>query len=133
MKRLLSLALFAVLATTAVSCADSTGPGTAIAGTYTLRSVGGTPMPVQFTTYRVISSEITLDAAGNYSSFTTEQDNFGTQNSYRIDGYWTVSGNEISLYDQNAPAYPYVGAISNRTITIYANYSGSGYDEVYSK
>jgi hypothetical protein len=132
-KRLLSLALFTVLATTAVSCTDSTGPGTAVAGTYTLRSVGGTPMPVQFTTYRVISSEITLDATGNFSSFTTEQDNFGTQTSYRIDGYWTVSGNQISLYDQNDPNFPYVGSITNSTITIFGGSSGSGYDEVYSK
>jgi hypothetical protein len=132
-KRLLSLALLAALTTGAVSCADSTGPGTAVAGTYTLRSVGGTQPPVQLSSYQIISSQIVLDAAGNYSGFTTERDNFGTQNSYRIDGYWSVSGNQIYLYDQNDPNFPYVGTIDNDTIVIYANNSGSGYDEIYSK
>jgi hypothetical protein len=131
-KRLLSLALFAVLATTAVSCADSTGPGTAIAGTYTLQSVGGVQPPVQLNGYQVISSQIVLDAAGNYSSFTTERNNLGTQ-TYEIDGYWTVSGNQIFLYDQNFPTDPYIGQISNNTIIIYANNSGSGYDEIYAR
>jgi hypothetical protein len=131
-KRLLSLALLAVLATGAVSCADSTGPGSAIAGTYTLQSVGGTQPPVQLVGYQVISSEMVLDAAGNYSSFTTERDSFGTQ-TYRIDGYWSVSGNQIYLYDQDFPNDPYIGEISNSTITIYANNSASHYDEVYSK
>jgi hypothetical protein len=132
-KRLLSLALLAVLATGAVSCADSTGPGTAIAGTYTLRSVGGTQPPVQLSGYQIISSQIVLDAAGNYSGFTVERDNFGTQTSYRIDGYWSVSGNQIYLYDQNFPNDPYVGSIDNDTIVIYSNDSGSGYDEIYQK
>jgi hypothetical protein len=131
-KRLLSLALLTVLATGAVSCADSTGPGTAVAGTYTLRSVGGTQPPVQLTGYQVISSEIVLDDAGNYSSFTTERDNLGTR-TYRIDGYWSVTGNQIYLYDQNFPNDPYIGQISNNTIIIYANNSGSGYEEVYSR
>lgn len=133
MKRLLSLALFAVLATTAVACTDSTGPGSAVAGTYTLRSINGVQPPVQLTGYQVISSQIVLDAAGNYTGFGTEVDNFGLQTNYRIDGYWTVSGNQISLYDQRQPNFPYIGTIANGTITIYAAYSGSGYDEVYSK
>jgi hypothetical protein len=132
-KRLLSLALFAVLATGAVSCSDATGPGNAVAGTYTLRSVGGVQPPVQLPGYQVIGSQIVLDAAGNYSGFNTERDNFGTQTTYRIDGYWTVSGNQIYLYDQTQPNFPFVGTISNDTIVIYANNSGSGYDEVYSK
>jgi hypothetical protein len=132
-KRLLSLALFAALATTAVSCTDSTGPGSSIAGTYTLRSIGGVQPPVQLSGYQVVSSQIVLDAAGNYAGFTTEVDNLGRQTSYRIDGYWTVSGNQIYLYDQTQPNFPYVGTITNSTITIYAANSGSGYDEVYSK
>ncbi|NUO40078.1 MAG: hypothetical protein HOQ19_14370 [Gemmatimonadaceae bacterium] len=133
MKRLLSLALLAVMATGAVSCADSTGPGSAIAGTYTLRSVGGVQPPVQLSGYQVISSQIVLDAAGNYTGFTTERDNFGTQQSYRIDGYWSVTGNQIYLYDQTQPNFPYIGVINGDTIVITANNSSSGYDEVYTK
>ena len=133
MKRLLSLALFAVLATGAVSCADSTGPGGAIAGTYTLQSVGGITPPVQFVGYQVVGSQIVLDASGNYTSTTTERDNFGALTNYRIDGYWSVSGNQIYLYDQNDPNFPYIGTIDNNTIVIDHNYSASGEDEVYSK
>jgi hypothetical protein len=132
-KRLLSLALLTVLATGAVSCTDSTGPGSAVAGTYTLRSVNGVQPPVQLSGYQVISSQIVLDAAGNYSGFTTERDNFGTQTNYRTDGYWTLTGDQIYLYDQTQPNFPFVGTINNNTIVIYANNSGSGYDEVYSK
>jgi hypothetical protein len=132
-KRLLSLALLTVLATGAVSCTDSTGPGSAVAGTYTLRTVGGVQPPVQLSGYQVLGGQIVLDASGNFSSVTTERDSFGTQNSYRMDGYWTLSGNQIALYDQTNPNFPYVGTIDNNTIVIYANNSGSGYDEVYSK
>lgn len=133
MKRLLSLALLAVMATGAVSCSDSTGPGSAIAGTYTLRTIGGTQPPVQLASYTVIGSQIILDAAGNYTGLTTERDNFGVQSNYRIDGYWSVTGNQIYLYDQTQPNFPFVGTISNNTITIAANNSGSGYEEIYVK
>jgi hypothetical protein len=132
-KRLLSLALLAVLATTAASCADTTGPGSAIAGTYTLRSIGGTPPPVQLSGYQVLGGRIILDEAGNYTGITTVRLNTGAQFDDRIDGYWTVSGNQISLYDRTAPDFPYVGNITNSTITILAFNSGSQYDEVYSK
>ena len=133
MKRLLSLALLAVLATGAVSCADSTGPGSAIAGTYTLRSVGGVQPPVQLSGSRVIGAQIVLDAAGYFPGLTPEQDNFGAQSNYRIDGYWSVTGNQIYLYDQTQPNFPFVGTISGNTLTITADNSGSGYDEVYTK
>ena len=133
MKRLLSLALFTVFATSAVACNDTTGPGSAIAGTYTLRTVGGTAVPVQLSGYQVIGGQIFLDANGNYTGITTIRPNTGAQYDDRIDGYWTVSGNQINLYDQTDPNFPYVGNISNNTITILAFNSGSGYDEVYSR
>jgi hypothetical protein len=132
-KRLLSLALFAVLATGTVSCTDSTGPGSAIAGTYTLRTVGGTQVPVQLSGYQVIAGQIYLDANGDYTGITTIRQGGGTQFDDRIDGYWSVSGDQINLYDQTDPDFPYVGTISNNTITILAFNSGSGYDEVYSR
>jgi hypothetical protein len=132
-KRLLSLALFAALATTAISCSDSTGPGTAVAGTYTLRSIGGVNPPVTLGSFQVLGGQILLDANGNYTGITTLRQNGGAQFDERIDGYWTVSGNQISLTDQTDPNFPYVGTITNTTITILAFNSASGYDEVYSK
>lgn len=133
MKRLLSLALFAVLATSAVSCTDSTGPGSTIAGTYTLRTVGGTQVPVQLSGYQVMGGQIFLEDNGNFTGITTIRLNTGAQFDDRIDGYWTVTGNQISLYDRADPNFPYVGNITNNTITILAFNSGSGYDEVYSR
>jgi hypothetical protein len=132
-KRLFRLALFAALATTAVSCTDSTGPGSAIAGTYTLRSIGGTAPPVLVNGYTVIAGQITLDAAGNFTGITTMQQSNGVQFDDRIDGYWTVSGNQIALYDQLDQNNPYIGTITNNSITILAFSSGSQFDEVYTK
>jgi hypothetical protein len=132
-KRLFRLALFAALATTAVSCTDSTGPGSAVAGTYTLRSIGGIQPPVLVNGYTVISGRITLDAAGNYSGVTTLQQPNGAQFDDRIDGYWTVSGNQIALYDQLDQNNPYIGNITNSSITILSYNSASGADEVYTK
>jgi hypothetical protein len=132
-KRLLSLALLAALATTAVSCSDSTGPGSAIAGTYTLRSIDGVQIPVQLSGYQVLGGQIVLDAAGNYAGITTIRQTNGFTFDDRIDGYWTVSGNQINLYDESDPSFPYIGTITNNSITILAFNSGSGYDEVYTK
>jgi len=132
-KRLFRLALFAALATTAVSCTDSTGPGSAIAGTYTLRSIGGTAPPVLVNGYTVIAGQITLDAAGNFTGITTLRQSNGVQFDDRIDGYWTVSGNQIALYDQLDQNNPYIGTITNSSITILAFSSGSQFDEVYTK
>lgn len=134
MKRLLSLALFAALATSAVACNDSTGPGNSVAGTYTLRSIGGVNPPVVVGAYQVLGGQIVLDAAGNYSGITTLRTlSNGSQFDETITGYWTVSGNQISLTDQAQPNQPYLGTITNSTITILAYNSASGQDEVYSK
>ena len=134
MKRLLGLALFAAFATSAIACNDTTGPGNAVAGTYTLRTIGGVTPPITVSGYTVLGGQIILDAAGNYTGVTTLRTlGGGSQFDERIDGYWTVSGNQIQLYDQTQPNLPYVGTITNSTITILAFNSASGADEVYSK
>lgn len=133
MKRLLVLALSLVLGVTAAACTDSTGPGNAVAGTYTLRTIGNAPPPVTVGAYEVLAGRILLDANGNYSGITTLRASGGLPFDDRIDGYWTLSGSQISLFDQLDPNYPYIGSIDNSTITISAFNSASGYDEVYSK
>lgn len=133
MKRLLVLALFLALGFTATACTDSTGPGDAVSGTYTLRTIGGAAPPVTIGNFEVIAGRIILDRNGNYSGITTLRQSGGSQFDDRIDGFWTVSGNQIYLTDQFDQNNPYIGTVSNRTITISGFNSGSGYDEVYSK
>ena len=133
MKRLLVLALSLALGFTATACTDSTGPGDAISGTYVLQTIGGATLPVTLGNEQVIAGRIILDRNGDYLGITTLRQNGGSQFDDRIDGYWTVSGNQIYLTDQFDPSRPYIGIVSNRTITISGFNSGSGYDEVYSK
>ena len=142
MKRLLSLALFAALAASAVSCSDSTGPGDSLAGTYTLRSINGVTPPV--VTYQdasvreeVVSGQILLDAAGNYQGTTRYRDTYTGSQPQLVDdvttGYWTLSGNQIALTDQDYPNDPFYGTVSGNTITLVDNSGGINFTLVYSK
>ena len=133
MKRLLVLALSLAIGFTATACSESTGPGDALSGTYMLRTIGGAAPPVTLGTFEVIAGRIILDANGNYVGITTLRRSGGSTFDDRIDGYWTVSGNQIYLTDQFDPNNPYIGTVSDRTITISGFNSGSGYDEVYSR
>ena len=126
MKRLLVLALTIAFGLGATSCSDSTGPGSNLAGIYTLRSVNGVTPPVtldQFGTYRleVLAGEIQLDANGNYQGTTRYRETSGAfQEIYDdvIVGYWTLSGNQIALTDINFPNDPYIGTIDGNSITL---------------
>jgi hypothetical protein len=141
-KRLLSLALFAALATSAISCSDSTGPGDSLAGTYTLQSVNGLTPPVIISqdaslTSEVVSGQLVLDAAGNYQGVTRFRDTFTGSQPQLTDettiGFWTLSGNQIALTDRNFPNDPFVGVVSNNTITLTDNSTGDNFTLVYSK
>ena len=142
MKRLLSLAMFFALATAAVSCTDSTGPGDSLAGTYTLRTVNGATPPVlvyQDASVRseVVSAQIVLDAAGNYQGTTRYRDTYTGQQPQLVDdviiGYWTLSGNQLQLTDRDFPNDPYLATVSGGTITLSDFTTSSGYVLVYSK
>ena len=104
-----------------------------MSGTYVLRTIGGAAPPVSIGNLEVIAGRLILDRNGDYAGITTLRQNGGSQFEDRIDGYWTVSGNQIYLTDQFDQNNPYIGTVSNRTITISGFNSGSGYDEVYSK
>ena len=143
MKRLLVLALGLALGTTATACVDSTGPGSAVAGTYFLRSINGS-QAFPITVYQdasvrseVVSGQIVLDANGNYQGTTRYRDTYFPSQPILVDesifGYWTLSGNQISLTDQNFPQDPYIGAVSGNTITLTDYSTGSAYTLVYSK
>jgi hypothetical protein len=142
MKRLLVLALTLAFGLGATSCSDSTGPGSAVAGVYTLRNVNGITPPVtiyQDATFRVdvLAGEIVLDANGNYQGTTRYQefDRGIAQQPYNetIVGYWTLSGNQIALTDRDYPNDPYIGTIDGNTITLSDFGAGGTYTEVYSR
>ena len=142
MKRLLSLAMFFALATTAVSCTDSTGPGDSLSGTYTLSTINGVTPPVlvyQDASVRseVVAAQIVLDAAGNYQGTTRYRDTYTGQQPQLVDdvitGYWTLSGNQLALTDNQYPNDPYIATVSGGTITLTDYTTGSGYVLVYSK
>ena len=141
MKRLLVLALTLAFGLGATSCSDSTGPGSDIAGVYSLRTVNGITPPIiiyQDATVRVevIAGEIVLDANGNYQGTTryrTTQGAFSEIEDDVIIGYWTLSGNQIALTDRDYPNDPYIGTISGNTITLSDFGGGGSYTEVYSR
>ena len=130
MKRLLSLAICFALATTAVSCSDSTGPGSSLAGNYNLRSLNGSSLPVTLCDnsgcYDVLSAQIYLDANGNYESVNRYSD--GTETS---DGYWQLSGNTLTLVD-GVDGYRSYATISGNDL-VFNNLGGSSLTAVYSR
>ena len=140
MRRLLVLATS--LALTAAACSDSTGPQGALSGTYTLRSLNGSQTSpwiiAQTASFReeVLSSNIVLDANGNYSSTTVFRDTYtgSAPMTYSdvITGYWTLSGSQLTLTDTTDPANPYTeyATVSGSTLTITDPYVGT---QVYSK
>lgn len=137
MKRLLVLAMALATSLTAISCSDSTSPQASLSGTYTLRSVNGStssPWLVYNGSYadEVLSSTITLDAQGNYSTTTYGRTTYpgSTPVGYTdtFGGYWTLSGSTLTLVD------------TYNNVTYYATVSGSdiiinasGLTQIYSK
>ena len=143
MKRLLVLALSLALGLSATACTDSTGPGSAVAGTYVLRSINGSQL-FPITVYQdatvaseVVSGQIVLDANGNYQGTTRYRDTYTNSQPILVDesiiGYWTLSGNQIALTDRNFPNSPYIGTASGNTITLTDYSTGAGFTLVYSK
>jgi hypothetical protein len=140
-KRLLVLALTLAFGLGAASCADSTGPGSSLAGVYTLRTVNGITPPI--TIYQdaglrleVLAGEIVLDANGNYQGTTRYRETEGGfQDVYddTIIGYWTLSGNQIALTDRDFPNDPYIGTVNGNTITFSDFGAGGTYTEVYTR
>lgn len=136
MKRLPVLALSLALGFTATACSDSTGPGDSLSGTYSLQSINGAPLPVVVENSsqlysEVILAQIVLNAEGSYSSLTRYRDTYPQQQPILVDerftGFWTLSGNQITLTETGFPNDPTYGTISNNRITI----SDFGFTLVY--
>ncbi len=136
MKRLLVLALSLALGLTATACSDSTGPGASLAGTYSLQTINGQPLPVvvenSASLYsEVVLAQLTINANGSYNSLTRYRDTYPGQSPVLVDetftGYWTLSGDQIVLTEDGYPNAPTYGQVSNNRITL----SDFGYTLVY--
>ena len=126
MKHLLALALALALGVTATACSDSTSPGASIAGTYSLQTINGQPLPVVVNSSgspysEVLSSQISLGVDGDYNSLTRYRDTYpgGQPNlvDVRATGFWTLSGSQITLTEIGYPNDPSYGTISGNRIT----------------
>lgn len=143
MKRFLVLAFAAALTVTASACQDSTNPGAVLSGTYTLRTVNDKSPPVVVfadatLTEEVLAGRITLDQSGNYTDIVTLRDtptNGSPSTTYddQINGYWSLSGSQLTLTDVNDPTRPSYATVRNGQL-LFTNFSnGRSYTVVYSK
>jgi hypothetical protein len=127
-KRPLVLALSLSLGLGAAACADTTGPGGALAGTYTLQTVNGFPLPAVVQNNaalysEVVAAQIVLEANGNYSGLTRYRDTYPGQLPVLVDdnttGYWTLSGNQITLTQLRYSNDPSYGTVSSNRLTLH--------------
>jgi hypothetical protein len=103
--RRLALVLAAVLPVALSACGDSTGPGSAVAGTYTLRSINGDPVPVTYDESpdfrtEILSGFLRLNANGTFSATHTQRLTVGTTVTIRTNdtgGTYTLSGDDLIL------------------------------------
>lgn len=143
MKRSLVLAFCAAIIVGVGACTDATNPGASLSGTYTLRSANGSRLPVtvyQDATMReeVLDGRIYLDESGNYTDVVTYRDTYynGTQSNvydYQLNGYWSLTGDQLTLTDASDPGNPYYATMSQGDIIFQDYASGSGFTLVYSR
>jgi hypothetical protein len=140
-RRLLSIALIAVTALTAVGCSDSTGPAASLSGTYNLRTINNQPLPatLYYTSasdhIEILNSQITLFSDGTYADNTRVQDtSYGPTTVYDDNtvGYWVLSGSNLSLTDRNDPTHVSNAYVSGSQLQI-TNFAGYNATAIYSK
>jgi hypothetical protein len=139
MKRLLAVVL--AFAVSASACTDSTGPAGALAGTYTLRSLGGSnglPATLFYNSasdhVEILSGTLMLTANGDYTQDITANDTNGgptTMVTDRSGGRWSLSGNEITLVDVYGSVSSY-GTVVGGQITLF-DLNGTSTTAVFTK
>ena len=123
MRRLVMLALAGCTMLAACST-DSTGPNGSVAGTYTLRTIDGQPLPYTFSGgLRLTSDELTLRTDGTYEDVSRYSD--GT--SYVDDGDYTNYNGAVTFYSSSGETYQ--GSVSRDVLTQILN----GYTQVFQR
>jgi hypothetical protein len=103
--RRVALVLATVLPLTLGGCGDSTGPGGAVAGMYTLQSINGDPVPVTYAESpdfrdEILSGFVRLNANGTFSAGHTQRltvDGMVTIRTNNTGGTYTRSGDNLVL------------------------------------
>jgi hypothetical protein len=103
--RRLALVLATVLPLTLAACGDSSGPGGAATGTYTLRSIDGDPVPVLveddgFSREEITGGFVRLNANGTFSASHTRRittSSSVTTDTEDITGTFTRTGANVTL------------------------------------
>ena len=113
--------LFVIL--TAAACGDSSGPNSAISGTYTLRSINGENLPAVIwqagdDRVQVTSGSRTLNASGSYNDVTNFLVSNGTStfpDQATETGTYTQSGNTVTFRAKSGDVYNMT--LSGNTLT----------------
>jgi len=122
MRRLVMLALAGTML--AACSSDSTGPNGSVAGTYTLRTIDGQPLPYTFSGgLRLMSDELTLMSDGTYEDVSRYSD--GT--SFVDEGDYTNYNGAVTFYSTSGDTYQ--GSISRDVLTQVLN----GYTQVFQR
>ena len=123
MRRLVMLALAGSTMLAACS-SDSTGPNGSVAGTYTLRTIDGQPLPYTFSGgLRLMSDELTLMSDGTYEDVSRYSD--GT--SFVDEGDYTSYNGAVTFYSTSGDTYQ--GSVSRDVLTQILN----GYTQVFQR
>jgi len=146
MRRTLATAALALLTLAAGACGgddDSTGPNGSIAGTYTLRTVNGSPPPItllEFQDYKVevTAASVVMNANNTFSATSTFRETDAgevtTSNSV-CTGTYAVSGSTVTFTEPESTnedcGGSYTGTWSNgNTLTVAF---GGGLEAVFRK
>lgn len=110
---------------------DSTSPNGSVSGTYSLRTVNGSPLPFTFSDGSVlVSDRLSLNGDGTYVDIAT----FSNTGSATEQGLWSINNNLITFNDQT-DAFSYDGSLSGNVLTesFPPSRSSGSVTEVYQK
>jgi hypothetical protein len=120
-----------------LACGDSgTNPNNSdIAGTYTLQSIGGSPLPYTFQsgspTVTLVSDVLTVGSDGTWAEaedFQQVANGQTTTGSLSDGGTWTRSGTSLTFVSQADGTTVYTGTYGNDTLTLDA---GDGQAQIF--
>jgi hypothetical protein len=127
MRRFTTTIAALAFAATAAACSgnDATSPTVSIVGTYTLKSINGSPLPYNFGNgVTLTSDQLTMRADGSYS----EIGNYNDGSSTSEDGFYTNNNGSITFNDETDQV-TYHGSLSGRVLTEITN----GFTATYQK
>jgi hypothetical protein len=126
------IALLGLVAVALAACNnDSTSPNGSAVGSYTLITVNGSRLPVDFGNGNgaVTSDVLTLNANGTY----TDQTVYNNSVTQTEQGNWSISNNLITFQDFT-DQLTYTGSLSGNVLTENFNVNGGGsVTEVYQR